>query len=212
MDRTIFSDLSQDDIVRQAHNLVSLESPVSSFAPTSDGRKPWAAYPVTLESIRLSPTYDQWLHQDYDDDDSDGSSTDGGSDWLSRANVLSTLNSLAVATSLTSITIKRTAMPTAKSSSPTPSALAQLRSIILDETATPFQTFQWLAARAVLNRTLRSLKVWSCNEITPDNLYAFFSCCGDLLEEFTYKPTRLQLPGATGNATAPKFPALRLVW
>ncbi|GAA5850366.1 hypothetical protein JCM3766R1_004323 [Sporobolomyces carnicolor] len=211
MDRTIFSDLSQDDIVRQAHSLVSLESLVSSFAPTSDGRKPWAAYPVTLESIRLSPTYDQWLRQDYDDDDSDGSSTDGGSEWLSRANVLSTLNSLAVATSLTSITIKRTAMPTAKSSSPTPSALAQLRSIVLDETATPFQTFQWLAARAVSNRTLRSLKVWTCNEITPDNLYTFFSCCGDLLEELTYKPTRLQLPGATGNATAPKFPALRFL-
>ncbi|GAA5965093.1 hypothetical protein JCM3765_004854 [Sporobolomyces pararoseus] len=197
--RDLFSDLSQDDIVRQSPNLVELDSPVSSFAPLSDGRRPFASFPPTLKSLRLSPTFHRWSASRYEDEyDSDDSEIHNGVGVVTVADALSTLT--IVPASLTSLTISQTFVPDLSSSPAT--SLTHLRSITLDITSTPYSTLKWLTTRSIANRALKSLKVWSCASITAENLVELFDQCGNDIEEFTYKPVHEQ---------GSKFPALRLI-
>ncbi|GAA6006152.1 hypothetical protein JCM11491_002051 [Sporobolomyces phaffii] len=198
--RDVFSDLSQDDLLRQTSNLVEFESPVSAFAPLSDGRRPFATYPATLKSVRLSPTFHRWSAARYEDEyDSDESNLDEGS-AISASDALSTLSSLP--TALTSLVIASTFVPDL-STSPGGSPLQHLKSLVLDFTSTPYSTVKWLTASSIANRTLTDLKVWNCAAITEDNLVELLNRCSLELESFTFKPAS----GLSGT----KFPALRLI-
>ncbi|GAA5912718.1 uncharacterized protein JCM6883_006212 [Sporobolomyces salmoneus] len=211
--RDIFSDLSQDDILRQTPNLLYLDSPVSSFSPLSDCRRPFASYPPTLKSIRLSPTFHRWSAARYEDEyNSDDTDVEDDGSSLTVSDALSILTS--VPNSLTSLTISRTYVPDLSSSPTIP--LRFLKSVTFDMTRTPYATLEAITKDSIANHSLKSLKVWVCEMITSENLYKLFERCGSDLEEFTFKPVnngdrRAGQGGGGGGGGSGKFPALRLV-
>ncbi|GAA5886910.1 hypothetical protein JCM16303_006757 [Sporobolomyces ruberrimus] len=179
-DSTIFSDLSQDDILRQTPNLVRLDSPVASFAPLADGRQPLAVWPVSLKSIQIAPTWRNWADggEQYDSDI-------GAENSVSAANTVALLSSMPA--TLTSLTIRGTLLAEVPSLPPAP--LEHLKSITFDMTATSHKTLEWLTGPSITNRSLRALKVWSCPNVTGDQLLGTTFHCGWHLKEFTYKPS-----------------------
>lgn len=198
--RDVFSDLSLDDMIRQAPSLVKLDSPVSAFAPLADGRKPFATYPPTLKSIRLAPTFRAWGVARYEEewDSEDDEDLQPGVQVLTASHILSTLQSLPA--SLTSLTISRATV--IEPDTTTGCQLQHLTTISLDFATLSYATLKWFCSDSISNHTLRNLKVWVTSNITGDNLVDFFDSCGEDLREFTYKPQ---------NPEPTKFAALRLI-
>lgn len=194
----VFSDLSQDDILRQTPNLVRFDSPVASFAPLCDGCRPAATFPPSLASLRIAPHWKSWIAQlDSDDEDDDESVLP----YIPPGEIQQLLAS--VPSNLTSLTIAKTHI-TAPSSSTMICPLRHLTTVSFEMTTSTCGLLSWLTTPAIANQSLKVLKVWCCWNISDDELFGFLRRCGPNLEDLTFKPQPLS-PGSA------KFPPLRLI-
>ncbi|GAA6046709.1 hypothetical protein JCM3770_003128 [Rhodotorula araucariae] len=187
-DSNVFSELSQNDLVRLATNLVHFDSPRAAFAPLADGRKMLAAYPSTITSMRLGSTATNWEAHDSDeseDDDDDSSLAHDAQRALATSKQYLSLLS-AFPPTLTSLKLSKLhayALP--RTPPDAPLHLPHLSSLYLDYVNITSETFKWLTETTT---DLEAVQVWLVSGVSEGALLEWAQKKGRKLKQFFFKP------------------------
>ncbi|BGP42931.1 hypothetical protein JCM10450v2_007050 [Rhodotorula kratochvilovae] len=184
----VFSDLSQDDLLRLSTNLVSFDSVRASFAPLPDGRKTLAAYPSTLTSMRLGQmvTTPQQGFQDSEDDDDDDAFIHRNAQnavTISKQ-YLSLLR--AFPSTLTSLKLSKLPPDALPHNPPdAPLNLPHLSALYLDFLHLTSDTFKWLTETT---DNIEVLQVWLVTGVSEGTLLEYAQKKDRALKQFFFKP------------------------
>jgi hypothetical protein len=187
---SIFSDVNQDDLLRLCPSLHSLDSPYASFAPLSDGRRPLAAYPATLCSIRLGVPFASLNAVEYD---SEGAMQPVGC----VPNYLKLLDDLPEGiTSLKFSQLFDTTLPSVPPLTAMP--LKRLTSLSLDFVTVSPLLLDWLAPSTAAV-PLEKVQIWCVEGLSGDDIVRFVQRVGGGLKEFMFKPKGSKQGTKLGN-------------
>jgi hypothetical protein len=187
---SIFADVEQDELVRLCPSLRSLDSPFASFAPLIDGRRPLAAYPATLRSLRLGAPFASQNAVEYD---SEGAAPPVGS----VSNYLQLLDCLPEG--LTSIKFSQlydTILPSVPPLTAMP--LNRLTSLFLDFVTVSPLLLDWLAPSTAAV-SLEKVQIWCVRGLRSEDIVKFVQRVGGGLKEFMFKPKGSRQGTKLGN-------------
>ncbi|GAA5907504.1 hypothetical protein JCM6882_003879 [Rhodosporidiobolus microsporus] len=199
-----FSDLAQDDLLRLAVKATSFDSPIASFAPLKDGRKPLASYPSTLQSCRLGTPFAQTVAGGYGGaDTSDNEDEPVGASDATRPSkdYMSLLTSLP--TTLRQLKLSQLADNSLPSVPPTsPLRSCHLTALLLDFVTVSPLFLEWLAPA-----TLEKLQLWCVRGLSSFDIVQFVRKQAQL-KELMFKPKGHRQGTRLGNELVLYLPVL----
>ncbi|GAA5853341.1 hypothetical protein JCM8547_000290 [Rhodosporidiobolus lusitaniae] len=198
---SVFSDISQDDLLRLSPNLQVLDSPYTSFAPLSDGRQPLVNYPATLRSCAPGVPHSNHRIASYSDDESDDDYV--SQQQQSTQDYTRVLSSLPA--NLTSLKLSKLPDNTLPFNPPsTVFPLQHLTSLSLDFVTVSPSVFTWIAEA----NNLEKVQLWCTRGLTEKDIVQFVQKVGRSIKSFLFKPKGGKQGSNPGNLLVGHLPKL----
>ncbi|GAA5824805.1 hypothetical protein JCM11251_005353 [Rhodosporidiobolus azoricus] len=204
---SVFSDLTQDDLLRLCTKASAFDSPYASFAPLKDGRQPLACYPKTLQAVRLGTPFARSsgaVHAPSDDssDDDSADESDLHDPMRPSKDYVSLLTNLP--TSLKELKLSRLPHHLLPSERPTPSLrLTHLTSLVLDFVTISPVFLDWLVPTARLEK----LQLWCVRGVSASTILQFVRKQSQV-KEVLFKPQGSKQGTRLGNEIVVYLPTL----